>query len=460
MQKPRQISIKSGVYVFRNAKQKPLYIGKAGNLKKRLVSYWLKNASSKTQRLVREATSLAWRETDSEIEALILEARLIKQYMPKYNVLMRDDKNYFYVGMTREEFPRIFITHQPLSRLSAHSLRLSAKNKITPKAESRERKATIVGPFTSGNALKTTLKLLRRIFPYCTCKTAHKRKCLNAEIGRCLGYCCDKRKTQNAERKKEYRKNIKTIIAILRGKKQKLLAELKKRMREKSQKQEYERAALLRNQVAGLEDIFAHKNVLELPTVKQNWLVLEQKLRLLLGAKKQIHRIEGYDISNISGTDATGSMVVFSNGKPDKKECRTFKIKTVRGANDPAMIGEVIARRLNHKEWQYPDIMVIDGGKAQHNAANAAFAEIRRRHADKRRKTSRLRKSAYSQRESAIIIVALAKREEELYTEKRNAPIPLKTLDRDVLHLFQVVRDEAHRFAKKYHHTLRRKTTI
>lgn len=440
MQKPKQIPTKSGIYFFsaggglafdgKNTAQKPLYIGKAGNLKKRLASYWLKNASSKTQRLVREAGSLAWQETDSEIEALILEARLIKQHRPKYNILMRDDKNYFFVGITREEFPRIFMTHQPSQKSQILNLKSQKhKSKI---------KNSHVGPFTSGSALKITLRLLRRIFPYCTCKTAHKRRCLNAEIGRCPGYCCDKRKTPNAERQKEYKNNIRNIIAVLQGRQPKLLAELKKRMREKSRKQKYEQAALLRDQITGLEDVFAHRNVLELPRAKSNWPGLDQKLRILLKTIKPIERIEGYDISNISGTDATGSMAVFTNGKPDKKEYRTFRIKTVQGANDPAMISEIIMRRLRHPEWRYPDIMVIDGGRGQFNAALSQLTTYNLQ------LTTRL--------------TALAKREEELYTENKKIPIPLKTIDRDILHLFQAIRNEAHRFAKKYHHTLRKKT--
>lgn len=421
------------MYIFKNAQQKPLYIGKAGNLKKRLASYWRKDAPAKAQQLIREATKLSWQETESEIEALILEAKCIKQFHPKYNVLMRDDKNYFFVAITQEQFPRVFITHQPRTKRSKYD-----EAYITGARNTKYllRNAQYIGPFTGGSALKTTLKLLRRIFPYCTCKTAHRRPCLNAEIERCPGYCCDKRKTPNAERRKEYKNNIQTITAILRGKKQKLLAELKKQMREKSRKQEYERAALLRNQIAGLEDIFAHRNVLELPRSKSNWPDLEQKLRLKLGAKNPIHRIEGYDISNISGTDAAGSMVVFINGKPDKKEYRTFRIKTVRGANDPAMISEVIARRLNHKEWRHPDLIVIDGGMPQFNAALSQLTTYNLQF------TTRL--------------TALAKKEEELYTEKRKTPIPLKTLDRNILHLFQAVRDEAHRFAKKYHHKLRK----
>ncbi|MDO8600440.1 MAG: GIY-YIG nuclease family protein [bacterium] len=437
MVKPKHIPTISGVYFFKN-RERPIYIGKAGNLKKRLASYWRRDAPPKTQQLVREAVSLSWQETDSEIEALILEAKLIKQHRPKYNILMRDDKNYFYVGITQEIFPRIFVTHQPNIK---SLLRITNKNELRIRNSSTfVIRSNYIGPFTGGSALKTTLRLLRRIFPYCTCKAPHKRLCLNAEIGRCLGYCCAldaNRQSQNAKRA-EYLYNIKNIVAILQGKKQTLLKELKKTMCEASRKQEYERAALLRNQIAGLEDVFAHKKTLELPRAKTNWPALQQKLRILLGMTKPIERIEGYDISNISGTDATGSMVVFTGGKPDKKEYRTFKIKTVRGANDPAMIKEVIARRLQHPEWQYPDLIVIDGGKAQLRAALSQLT------------TYNLQLTTH--------LTALAKREEELYTEKRRMPIPLKTLDRDILHLFQAVRDEAHRFAKKYHHVLRRKT--
>lgn len=435
MQKPKQIPTKCGVYIFKNKQQEALYIGKAGNLKKRLVSYWLKNASSKTQRLVHEATSLAWQETASEIEALILEARLIKQHLPKYNVLMRDDKNYFFVRITREEFPKIFTTHQPQNKRAEIRDRRSVigKQKLTPNRYpliSRH-----IGPFTGGSALKTTLRFLRRIFPYCTCKTPHKRLCLNAQIDRCSGFCCDKRQATSDQRRKEYKNNIRNIIAVLQGKKQKLLAELKKQIRKASQKQEYERAARLRDQIAGLEDVFAHRNVLELPRAKSNWSGIEQKLRLLLSATSPIKRMEGYDISNISGTDATGSMVVFTNGKPDKKEYRIFRIKTVAGANDPAMIGEIIKRRIQHPEWKLPNLIIIDGGKIQLATAKSEILNLK----------------------SEIILTALAKQEEELYTEKHKTPIPLKTLDRDILHLFQAVRDEAHRFAKKYHHTVRKK---
>jgi excinuclease ABC subunit C len=439
LKRPSRIPPQPGIYIFQSGK-KPLYIGKAGDIKKRLASYWRSTAPPKTQQLIREATSLSWQETASEIEALILEAKLIKQHRPKYNVLMRDDKNYFYVGITREEFPKIFVTHQP-NRKGIRNNESGIRNGKIHNSKFIIPYSRYIGPFTSGAALKTTLKLLRKIFPYCACAKPHTRPCLNAQIGRCLGFCCDKSQMQKSKIKNQnfgniYNHNIKNIVIILRGKKQKLLIALKKQMRETAQKQDYEKAAKLRDQIIGLESVFAHKKTLELPTAKTNWPGLKQKLRAMLKTKNPIERIEGYDISNISGTDATGSMVVFINGKPDKKEYRTFRIKTIRGANDPAMIGEVIRRRLGHPEWKFPDVIIIDGGKTQLAAAKRQTLNAKRK----------------------IILTALAKKEEELYTEKRGAPIPLKTLDRDVLHLFQAIRDEAHRFAKKYHHIIRRKT--
>jgi len=172
LKKPKKIAGLAGVYIFRKGSE-PLYIGKAANLKKRLASYFQKGSAQpiKIRQMLEEATRLQIIKTDSEVEALIKEAELIKRYRPKYNALMRDDKTYFFVGVTREAFPKIFVTHQPVPKVRARYL----------------------GPFTSGTAVQGTLKLLRRVFPYCTCKRPHKRPCLNAELGRCLGYCCSPR---------------------------------------------------------------------------------------------------------------------------------------------------------------------------------------------------------------------------------------------------------------------------
>lgn len=373
--------------------------------------------------MLSEATKLDWIETESEIEALIKEAELIKKYRPKYNYLMRDDKSYFFVGVTREKFPRIFITHQP-------------KNLQT---------ANFIGPFTNGGALKSTLRLLRKVFPYCTCRKPHKRLCLNTEIGRCLGCCCLKQNVATNKRSLvscnlRYRGNIRGLTLILCGKKQNLLADFKKQMREAARREDFEKAAKLRDQVAGVENVFAHRWVLEnkLHGWYLDWRKVEENIQKLLGINKKISRVEGYDISNISGKEATGSMVVFINGRPVKSEYRKFKIKTVHQINDVGMLREVVQRRLKHAEWSYPDLMLIDGGRPQLNAVITA-----------------LKFSVFSFQFSKPFVTALAKREEELYTENRAQPIKLSTLPSETAFFFQRIRDEAHRFAKKYHHKLR-----
>src|SRR3989344_2871609 len=188
-----------GVYFFRNKSGKILYVGKANNLKARLSSYFQKNQKSlKTKSLLNEASSISWNILNSETEALIKESELIKKYQPKYNVLMRDDKQYFFVAITKETYPRIFLTHQPTKNYKLSTI-------------------DYIGPFTDGAALKSVLKLLRRIFPYCTCKNTHKNLCLNARIGRCLGYCCITER-QDITKKIQYSKNISSIKKILSGK--------------------------------------------------------------------------------------------------------------------------------------------------------------------------------------------------------------------------------------------------
>src|SRR3989344_5294032 len=242
--KPTEIPNTPGVYIFRHG-GRPIYIGKAGNLRARLTSYWRKNISDKVRQMVLEATTLKWSEAKSEVDALIKEAELIKTHIPKYNILMRDDKNYFYVVFTAEEFPKIYLTHQP-SNLNANH----------------------IGPFTSGVALKSTLRLLRSIFPFCTCKEIHKRPCLNSEIGLCPGYCClridprpelnDQEVRPQRENRDEYKKNIKNIVSVLSGKASKLQRQLGLEMRESSRRQDFEQAAKLRDQIIGLENVLKH----------------------------------------------------------------------------------------------------------------------------------------------------------------------------------------------------------
>lgn len=424
LRKPTPIPASAGVYIFKNRKGTPLYIGKAVNLKKRLVSYWRKDISDKIRRMLVEAAKIQWIEAESEVEALIKEAELIKKYYPKYNVLMRDDKNYSYAGIMKEEFSKIFLTHQI-----------------------HHQKARFIGPFTSAGSLKIVLKLLRRVFPYCTCKKPHKRPCLNAQIGRCPGFCCLLSNPQHsnilknigmlADAENEYKRSIRNIVDVLSGKKNRLVKILKKEMRKAALRLEFEHAAILRNQLLGLENIFKHRHIVEVKkTPLILWNKVEENIRKVLGTKHRISRVEGYDISNISGTAATGSMVVFVDGIPEKSEYRKFKIKTVHQPSDVDMLKEVIHRRLGHPEWPRPDLMLIDGGKPQLNAARSAVSDYQL---------------------LVIRLAALAKREEELYIEGRDKPIPLATLPPETAFFFQRVRDESHRFAKKYHHKLREK---
>jgi len=437
---PKKASNTPGVYIFRRGKT-AIYVGKAENLRKRLASYFRKNAGQKVESLRQEATRLEWSELSSDIEALIKESELIKKYRPKYNVLMRDDKNYFYVGFSQDEFPRIFVTHQTGIKYLVSGI----KGRKARNTKYKIQNTNFIGPFTSGSALYSTLRILRRIFPYCTCKEFHKRPCLNAQIGRCPGFCCYSPPIVNPFKTRsyfkwqnEYRRNIRNITAVLCGKKKTLIHELRKEMREAAKKEEFEHAAELQKQIEGIENIFSHRTFLDPALAKQrrghDWQKIERTIQALFGTRRRIRRVEGYDISNISGTAAGGSMVVFVDGAPSKNHYRKFKIKTVHQISDVDMHREVILRRFNHQEWGAPDLLLIDGGKPQVNAALQAL---------------QMRKI------KGILLAGLAKREEELFLPGRHDSIRLDSLPPHTTHFFQHVRDESHRFAKKYHHKLR-----
>ncbi|MBI2454257.1 MAG: GIY-YIG nuclease family protein [Parcubacteria group bacterium] len=420
-----------GVYFFKDKAGQIIYIGKAGNLRNRVKSYFQKGAKFSSAAKVKMLTEIADVEilkTDSEIEALIKESELIKKHKPKFNVLMRDSKNYLFVGFTQEEYPKIILTHQPI-----RNLKLEIRN--------------YVGPFTDGTAVRKTLHLLRGIFPYCTCKQKHQTKCLNGYMGRCLIFCCLKstdlaRASDRALMLKEYRQNMKAIKAVLSGRSQILLKGLKKEIKTEIKNQNFERAQELKKQIINMDEVLKHAHVL---TDKQELSPAifkdDQPDFRLLGLKSNPQRIETYDISNIHGQEAVGSMVVFElqpDGSycPNKSQYRKFKIKTVIGANDPAMMAEVVTRRFTHSEWSLPQLIIIDGGRGQLNAALAALG---------RRK---------------IKTVSLAKRLEEIYLPERPEPVLAQKFGQSLKHLFQAIRDEAHRFAISYHRKLHRQKTL
>ncbi|MEK7582710.1 MAG: GIY-YIG nuclease family protein [Patescibacteria group bacterium] len=434
-----------GIYVFKDSKGKLLYIGKSINLKGR-VSAYLKSTDTRIIRMIEIATKLEYQVTDSDIEALILESQLIKKHQPQFNIVMRDDKQYFLVAITDEEYPRIFLTHQRKS------------NRI--KAPIKE----LIGPFTEGSSLKITLKQLRRLFPYCTCKQLHNVPCLNFHIGRCLGFCCLRDQEQvTSDMRQVYQRNIRAIRDLLSGKRSSVIRQLEQEMKSLGDKGEFEKAMALQSKIERVKWVFEHALINQSHRELAKPLIHLQKL---LKLAKIPARVEGYDISNISGTHATGSMIVFENGNPDKNSYRKFKIRQtfspekisvgnltgrsknldrqVRGGNDTGMLREVIERRLNHPEWTYPEIMLIDGGKGQLNAVQ----------------------SVLDNHKLDIRVIALTKNGKHVgdhLTMKVSGKfklISLTKLPESTKNLLLAVDAEAHRFAINYYHKLHRKQSI
>lgn len=411
-----------GVYLFKK-RGEVLYVGKANNLRSRLRSYFTSTIPEKVRELTQEATNIKLHTTASEPEALITEAYLIKKYQPKYNVLFRDDKNYFFVGFTKEIYPRIFLTHQL-------------------KLKKFKGKASFIGPFTEGSALKSILKSIRRKIPFCMCKSLHDKLCLNYHIGRCVGICCLKPRAKNerynyldtTRTQHHYKKNITYLKTILLGKQKNLIHTLETDMSRASQKEDFEQAAQLRDMIENLKNILAHKNISFKNEFLDTALLLSQ-IKETFKLPNEPRRIEAYDISNISGTLAVGTMVVFLKTQPDKEEYKKFKIKNIQGPNDVAMMGEMLTRRFKHHEWQKPDLIFIDGGAAQYNIA---------------RKTIKMFNMA-------IPIISFAKGLENVFASTLQKPTPLHKLPQRVQNFIIAVKDEVHRFSITYHRSLRSK---
>jgi excinuclease ABC subunit C len=415
--KTAQLPKTPGIYVLKRG-DKFLYIGKATNIQKRVKNH-LKQKNFRDGLFINKVNKIGFIKTDSEIEALILEANLIKKRKPKYNIFWRDDKNFFYVGVTREDFPKIFITHQP-SEVS------SSKYQAPSKRRKKILNTNFIGPFVDGKSLKQTLRLLRGVFPYYSRKKHPRGLCSWCYLGLCPGPNPDK---------KSYQKNIKNLVAVLKGKNKSVLKKLEKEMKEAAFSKQYEKAATKRDQLRALKNILAHARVFESPleSKKLKWPKIQKQLKKIIRAKKKISRLEAYDVSNIRGKKATGSMVTFIKGKPDKNFYRRFRIKISGKPNDIAMIKELLSRRLKHQEWKLPDLILIDGGRAQLNAG----------------------KIILNQKKLKIPVIALAKGENKLFVEERKKPLFLKTLPDEVFNFILRARDEAHRFALKYHRKLR-----
>lgn len=386
-----------GVYLMRDAKRRLLYIGKAANLRRRVQSYFTRPHDARIAKLVSLIRRIDHKRTETALEALILEAALIKKHQPPYNVQEKDDTSFLYVVFTKEKFPRLILTR-------GRTLR-----------QAQGRSGEVFGPFIQGGSVREALRLLRRIFPWSIHAPSEigkfKRACFEYELGLCPGTCV------GLADAREYAANIRHLKLLFKGKRPAILRELTRAMKTAAKDEEFEKAAVYRKQ------LFALKHIQDIALIKDSEFTLPHEPARAL-------RIEGYDVSNISGTSATGSMVVFRGDRAEKDEYRLFKIHSLHTPNDVGMLREVLTRRFKNN-WPLPDLLLIDGGRGQVNAARAAMKD-----------------AGFS-----ISIIGLAKGP----TRKRTdlvGDIPkgvsLNTLVR--------VRDEAHRFARSFHIRLRSKS--
>ncbi len=411
------------LYYFRNT---VIYVGKAVNLKNRVLSYFDLDLEPKTALMVSEAESLAYIRVTSELEALLLEAKLIRKFMPQYNIAAKDDKHPLYIIITKEKYPRV-ITARKID------------TKTTPNIAWH-------GPFPSSGNVKLVLRMIRRIVPFSDHKLG-KRKCIYSHIGLCRPCPSEIENLADEKRRKlytdEYKKNIRKIKSILDGKFEGLKKNLTRDMDDFSRSQEYESAREVRDQIKRLEyitspqiptDIF-----MENPNLYQDLRQKEMsELQKLLEKYLVIplpQRIECFDIAHLAGASATASMVTFVGAESDKKLYRHFRIRQKKGDSDVDSLKEVIKRRLNHlDDWGRPDLIIVDGGKPQ---VGVFVKEL---------ENSKVPCIGLAKREETFVI-PIKNLEETTFTELRVPRGP-------VLNLVQRMRDEAHRFARRYHHKL------
>ncbi len=335
-QKLSKLPASPGVYFHKNKTGEIIYVGKAAVLKNRVRQYFQKSQKdAKTEALVAEIFDTDWIVVDTEMDALFLESEMIKRYMPKWNILLRDDKTVSYVRVSMgDEVPYVSFTRTPM-----------------------DDKAVYVGPFYGKTAVEKAVRSLRRVFPYYV-RPYDGKKTLDTDLGLTPGIEIGKCTTQY------YKRNLRKLIRYLEGGREKLMRELEKTMYDAASRGEYELAAEARNQLFGLKElqkkiVFSDKEFLDISSDQAL-----SELQKMLGLENPPRRIEGYDISHQSGENTVGSMVVFINGAAARSEYRKFKVRSSR-ADDLKSLQEIITRRLKHTEWDYPDLIILDGGETQ-----------------------------------------------------------------------------------------------
>ncbi len=416
-----------GVYLMKDAAGRVIYVGKAKDLRSRAGSYFLKAAAedSRTAKLVKEIRDIDFIEAESEVDALLVEARLIKDIQPKHNKDLKDGKSFPYLEITtRDQFPRVLATREP-----------------------KHRGTKLYGPFANVTGLRGALQVLQKIFKFrnCTLQIREEderwrwfRPCLLASIAQCSAPC------NLRISKEEYRKDIRRLQRFLEGKKKALLRDMHREMNAASAELQFEEAARLRDEIQLLETLDQRG---ELDTHAQPEVFYVDPGKGLTGLQKVLHlaekprTIEGVDIAHLQGSETVASLVQFIDGLPFKPGYKRYRIRDVSGVDDYASIYEVVARRfqrLSDEGQVFPDILLIDGGRGQLNAALSAFNSLDI---------------------TPPTVISIAKRDEEVFTPDAEEPLRLSRHSY-ALRLLQYVRDESHRFAQHYHHILRWRSTL
>ena len=416
-----------GVYLMKDAAGRVIYVGKAKNLRSRAGSYFLKAAAedARTAPWIGEIADIDYVDCESEVDALLMESRLIKDIQPRHNKELKDDKTFPYLMITtREDFPRVEVTREP-----------------------KAKGVKLYGPFASAGALRGAIQVLQRIFKFRTCSLDISesderwnwfRPCLLASINQCTAPC------NFRVSKDDYRRDIKRLQTFLEGGKRRLLKEMHEEMQAASRALDFERAAVLRDEIQMLERLEERG---ELDTHAQPEVFYIDPKKGLAGLRKVLELdetprvIEGVDIAHLGGGETVASLVQFIDGLPFKPGYRRYKIQNVQGIDDFRSIYEVVSRRfrrLSDDGDKFPDILLIDGGKGQLSSAMAAFRD---------------------QEIEPPTVISLAKRDEEIFRPGQSEPLRL-TKTSFALRLLQYVRDESHRFAQHYHHILRNKSTF
>lgn len=420
-----------GLYFMKDADDKVLYIGKAKNLRSRAGSYFQPGANLAESRgpwiveMVSRTATVEYLQTESEVDAILQEARLIKDIHPPYNSDLKDAKTFPYLEVTtRQEFPGVYVTRSPQD----------SRNKL-------------FGPFTSAKELRQVMNVLQKIFKFRTCnldisskdeKRRFFRPCLLYNIRQCTAPCGDR------VSKTEYRVQIKELVTFLQSKRSVVLRDMKKKMEAASAAMDFETAAVYRDRIRLIENLDKRGTVegnVQPEVFAGDPTEALAKLQIILGSRQLIRIIEGFDIAHLAGQETVGSMVQFIDGRPFKEGYRRFRIKTVKGIDDYASLKEIVTRRYQRAmagEELWPDLVLIDGGIGQLHAAEEAFRQM-----------------------NAPVpkLASIAKKEEIVYIHGHEKPLKLPAHS-PVRKLLQYVRDEAHRFAQHYHHILRKKKTL